>query len=91
MTKLDRRDLIGAALLLGSTAHIASAQAASVGAAFFGFLRSASRHGATMHESWGPGRGTLTGPEEIGFLRFTAEKQIEKCRELKNQKRPGRR
>ena len=33
MTKLDRRDLIGAALLLGSTAHIASAQAASVGAA----------------------------------------------------------
>ena len=33
MSELDRRDLIGAALLLGSTAHIASAQAASVGAA----------------------------------------------------------
>ena len=32
MTKLDRRDLIGAALLLGSTAHIASAQAATTGA-----------------------------------------------------------
>jgi len=29
MTKLDRRDLIGAALLLGSTAHIASAAPAA--------------------------------------------------------------